>query len=258
MTMAICFLTSATMAGAGDKDAQLLEAGMEAVANLKPLAPGETFETYFGVYNGSDELGYVVTTLKASADKNNPILDYRSETNVMTLGGIRVLMIVRCKFKPNFEPIEVEVKRTIMKPDVEPQWSIQRAVIGPKKVKLDVQSQSDQVSVEPDKPEAPFIYGIETFVQRLDLFKYKIFAVREFNIGNGAAGRLNFVLESWSDGMPTLAVREPEGEVIYQFWFTLKGELIRFGEPTHPVMYVKTTKEQVNRIKKTFGEVEAE
>jgi hypothetical protein len=259
MTLAILFLAGVTTAVAADDDAQLLEAGTEAVAHLKPLAPGETFETYFGVFNGPDtELGYVVTTLKASADKKNPTLDYVSETNVMTLDGIRVAMILRCKFKSDFEPIEVEVKRTVMRQGADDQWSIQHAVIGPKKVKLDVKSQSNQVSIEPDRPEAPFIYGIETFVQRLDLFKYKIFALREFNIGNGAAGRLNFVLETWSDGMPTLVVREPEGEVVYQFWFTMKGELIRFGEPTHPVIYVKTTKEHVNKIKKTFGEVKAE
>ena len=68
----------------------------------------------------------------------------------------------------------------------------------------------------------------------------------------GAAGRRRLRVEPAEGGETSLVVREHYGEVIYQFWFDSKGELLRWGEPSHPVLFIKTTKDKVAELREHF------
>lgn len=266
VSITVCLISSVALAAQDaqeTQDAAMLQAGKEILEQARPLPPGYTFESYFAVHHGPDDIGgYVVTTLETetAGPGQEPYYRYKSDTVATIPNGARADMVVHGKLRRNFEPLELEVRRAIMKPGGEKQASIQRANFSADKVSLYAETSSDKASNDVAKPDAPFIYAIETLVQRLPLRLNEMFSIREFNITNGGAGRLVFSVDEWSDGTPTLVVSEPAGSMVYQFWFTKEGELIRWGEPSHPVMFIKTTKKQIDELKARFGppDVDAE
>lgn len=246
-------MSAAGVLASPEENVELLKAGTEAVESLKPLAPGARHVSYFAIHHGPDKIvGYVEASIEASRGKTNRFYKYATETMVTTPGNIRVHMLVNGKLQPNFEPIELEINKKVYKPDQEMQEGIQRAKIEAGKVMLEAESGAQQVSREARRPKAPFVYGIETLAERLNLRRFDKFALREFNMTNGAAGRLRFTVEPAEGGGTSLVVREPYGEVVYQFWYDSNGELLRWGEPSHPVLFVKTTKEQVAELRQYF------
>jgi len=247
-----CFGASAR---AQEDEAALIEAGKAAVKSLKPLAPGAKHAAYFALKRGPDEaVGYVIATLEATGSKEKPAYAYATETGVTFPTGAWMLVVVTARLRPDFEPTEVEVKRTIAREDGQPQHDLQRATIGSDKVALFAEAGEQRTEKEVPRPEPPFIYGIETFVQRVDIEKHQHFVVREFDINSGGARSLDFKTEVWSDGTPTVVTRTPDGQGSYQFWYDDDGELLRWGEPSLPVFFVRTTKEQAEQLQAKFKE----
>ena len=246
-------MSAAGVLASPEENAELLRAGKNAVESLKPLAPGGRDTSYFAIHHGPDKIvGYVVAWIEASREKTNSFYQYATETMLTTPGNVRIHMLVSGKLRPNFEPIELEIKKKVKKPRQEMQEGIQRAKIEAGKVTLGAEGGAQKVSREARRPKAPFVYGIETLAQRLDLRRFDKFALREFNMTNGAAGRLRFTVEPAEGGESSLVVREPYGEVIYQFWYDSNGEMLRWGEPSHPILFIKTTKEQVAELREYF------
>jgi hypothetical protein len=90
-------------------------------------------------------------------------------------------------------------------------------------------------------------------VPRINIQDFPLFAIREFNLQSGAAGYLSVTVEKWDDGTPTVVTRRADGAGSYQFWFDQAGQFMRWGEPSLPVLMVRTTAERCDELEKRFG-----
>lgn len=234
-----------------EETAALVEAGKVAMKSLEPLAPGETMWSYFEVKSGPRKaVGYVIISLEASPGQGEPVYLLRTEmfTKYPTMAKARVF--VNAKLRPTFEPIEIEAKHALRTPPGEDRDSVQRAVIGPDKVKLSVEMGDQRGTSEVPRPPPPFIYGIETMIQRLDYATHNHFIAREFDLETGKVRTLVFSAGTLADGTQTIATWVPGGGGSYQFWFGRDGKLLRWSERSLPLMFVQTTKERAERLKK--------
>ncbi len=238
---------------AQEDDAKLVEAGRKVVKSLRPLPPGASTETFFEMMLGPDlTVGYVTVKLEAAGDAEKPLYRYSSTTSVRSQAGMRTFAKVKATLLRNFQPVEIEIMRKRIDKDGT-RSGIQRAVIGAEKVTLMTIFDGEVQSRDVDRPKPPFIYGIETLVQHLDLYKHDSFLLREFDMQTGGAGTLIFTSEAWSDGTPTVYTRRSNGEASYQFWFDVDGNLVRWGEPSMPVIFKRATKERIKQLIPKFG-----
>ena len=235
-------------------DDSLLAAGKSAVNSLTPLAAGARYESYFEVKSGpEDTVGYVIGALEAIRDKGQPVYQYTVEFVTSFAGKAQLIAIVNAKLKPNFEPIEIEMKRTTVRPDLGRRTVVRRAVIAAGKVALTAEAEGEHQTNEVPQPERPFIYGVEMLAQRLDFRKHDNFILREFDLSTGGAGPLTFATAEWGDGTPTVLTRNAGGVQSYQFWYDGEGKLMRWGEPSLPVIFVRTTKKRAMELKAKFA-----
>ncbi len=238
----------------GDEKA-LVKAGRTALNSLTPLAPGTKRMSYFGIRVGPDEaIGYVIASLEAVRDNDKTIYRYATDTGITFPNGTRAHVLIEGRLRPNFEPLELQFKRTMIKREGERQDVAMRAVVRSDKVILSAEQNGQKVSREVPLPERPFIYGIETLVQLLDYDTHRYFLLWEFDIQTGGAGKMTVATETWDDGTPTVVTRYIEGEQTYRFWFDEKGDLLRWIQPSLPVMFVRTGQERAAWLKARFNE----
>jgi hypothetical protein len=131
--------------------------------------------------------------------------------------------------------------------------SSHRAVFGGDGVTVNVDDGKEQVSVQKPRPEAPFVFGIEALMAELKAKRPSAFAIREFSVPTGKAELLLFSTEKWPSGGETVIGRYADGSGAYQFWFDEKGELDRWMHASMPMLFVRSTKERVEELKKTLG-----
>ncbi len=250
---AFCVLVWLGVAGtayADEDENALVEAGKKAIKSVKPLAPGAEHESYFEITLGPDKpVGYVAVTLKASGSEEEPVYHYKTATGNTFPNGKLFRAVLDAKLRPNFEPIEMEMKRTVFEEGGDESSDVQTAKFGPEKVELTAKAVgSEETKREEPRPEPPFIYGIETLVQLIDFDIHKKFILREFDLQTGKAGTLTFNASVWNDGTTTVIVTDPAGNVSYQFWYDDDAKLLRWGVPSMPIMFVRSTKEKVRRL----------
>ena len=49
-----------------------------------------------------------------------------------------------------------------------------------------------------------------------------------------------------------VVVTDPPGNVTYQFWYDDSGKLLRWGAPSMPIMFVTSSKANVEKMRRTF------
>lgn len=236
-------------------DDPLVAAGRAAVDSLTPLAPGTRHESYFEVKFGpEDTVGYVMAALEAIRDEDQLVYRYTLEfVTSFSSSGARLIAIASARLKPNFEPIEIEMTRTTIKPDGDRKTIVRRAAIASGKVVLTAEAGGEHRADEVPIPPRPFIYGIEMLAQRFDYRKHDHFTLREFDLNTGGAGLLAFKTADWTDGTQTVLTHNASGVQSYQFWYDREGKLLRWGEPSLPVIFVRTTKERALELKARFS-----
>ena len=89
--------------------------------------------------------------------------------------------------------------------------------------------------------------------QRFDYRKHDRFTLGEFDLNTGGAGPLTFKTADWTDDTQTVLTHNAGGVQSYQFWYDGEGNLVRWGEPSLPVIFVRTTKERAMSLKAKFG-----
>jgi hypothetical protein len=228
-------------------DKKLVDAGLKALKSIKPLAPGAVHESFFHISMGpNDPIGYVATSLIGSKVDDKLVYDYKTDTANTFPNRTRFKAVVVAKLQPDFQPIDIELRRNITPETGDERGDVQRAKFGAKVVKLSAKPKgSEEVKTEVPRPDPPFIYGIETVVQLIDFDVHKEFVLREFDVTSGKAGDLFFESQVWKDGTTTVVVANTAGVVSYQFWFDDNNKLLRWGMPSMPVMFIRTTKERV-------------
>ncbi len=246
--------TSAIKAGDTPVVDPLVTAGKAVLEDLTPLAPGQRYESYFEVKFGPTETaGYVIAALEATSDEDQLVYRYTLEFVTSFSGKAQLIAIASARLKPNFEPIEIEMKRTTIQPGDNRKTIVRRAAIASGKVMLTAEASGEHRADEVPIPPRPFIYGIEMLAQRFDYRKHDHFSLREFDLNTGGAGLLTFKTAEWGDGTPTVLTHNASGVQSYQFWYDREGKLLRWGEPSLPVIFVRTTKERAMSLKAKFG-----
>lgn len=235
------------------EDPALVEAGKTVLKNLKPLKPGESASSYFEVKMGpTDVVGYVIATLEGTGTADDPGYRYAVETLNKYPTGASALTNVDGKFTSSFEPIEVELRQTLSTPVGETQVTVQRAIVGSDKIQLYASRGGEEGKLDVPRPEEPFFYGIEMLAQRLDLSKEYRFIAGELDLSSGRGRRLIISRATLPDGLPMVHTQTTGGTGSYQFWFDKEGNLIRWGEPSMPLIFVSTTKQRVDAVKKAL------
>lgn len=242
------------MAARAENQDDLINAGKEAVKAIASLPPGRTSVTYFDVMLGPDKvIGYVEASLTGVGGEK-PGYEYVARTVIHFPTNARLHVDVSAKLLPDFQPVEIEVKRTTIDANGEVKPTVQRAVLTADKVTLSGEAGEQKASRDVPRAPGTFIYGIETLVQRLDFTKHQSFRLDEFDMVEGGGRPLKFVAKTWDDGTPTVLTYNSDDSLSYQFWFDAAGNLIRWGEASLPALFVRTSKESVEKWKaRTLG-----
>ncbi len=242
--------------GSGD-DAALVEAGRQVLKSLAPLPAGSEIVLYFELRMGPTEaIGYSVVTLGASVEGGETIYKYTSDTGIHSPTGASIFAAVSTTLRPDFEPTRMDMRRATVDPGGKKQSVVERAVFGPNKVTLSGDDGNEKVSRDVPLPERPFIFGIEMMVQRLDLDRLDSFVLGEFSLHGGGAGRLTFDMQTGPNNTRTIVTRYADGNASYQFWFDRSGHLVRWGEPSMPFLFVRSTKEKVEELRNKIGSID--
>lgn len=239
--------------GEGAATAPPADAGKAAVESLSRLAPGEREESYFSIKHGpEEEIGYILATLEAKTANSELTYAYETETGIDFPSGARAKLWVTAKLHPTFEPIEVDLRRTMITMEGVVQRNRLYAKIGSDKVTLSSEADGKKTSNEAPCPERPFVYAIESMIAHLDFHTHDHFTVGEFDVSTGGARDLTFETEMWEDKVPAVLTFDANGHPSYHFWFDKQDKLIRWAEPSMPVYFVRTTKEHAEQLKETF------
>ncbi len=232
----------------------LVAAGKAAVKDLKSLAPGAKLESHFRVMFGPDDtVGYISSRVEAVSEGGQTVYRYRADTVMTFPNGSKMTALINAKLRPDFQPVEVELKRSLYKRHEDTVGDVVRVTVGTKEVEIKISSGGQERTHKAPRPDDPLIFGIELFVQRLDFQKHKEFIVREFDVQTGGAGDLKFTSDIWQDGTPTIITFNAAGAPSYQFWYDEENKLLRWGEPSMPVLFVRTTKEHAAQLKAKFA-----
>jgi len=248
-------VVSAATAVLAEDDTALVEAGKDVIKALSPLSARTKYVSYFDVMLGPDKvIGYIEASIEGVGGEASPRYRYETHTVIHFPTKAQLHVDVVATLRTDFEPVEIELKRTVVDPKGDAKTSMQRAVLSADKVMLSGEVGDQRGSKEVPRPPGTIIYGIETLVQGLDFAKHESFRLDEFDLQEGGARPLKFIATKWQDGTPTLITYNPDESISYQFWFDSAGNLIRWGEASLPALFVRTTKESVEKWKaETLG-----
>jgi len=203
---------------------------------------------------GPDQtVGYVRTVVTCPREGTSNDREYFAESVTTFPNRAKLSFSLGGKITPTFEPIDLTLVHSLYKPESGEQLTTIRCTVGSEKVKMTGKSGDKENVAEVPRPKEPFFMGIESLVARLDHFKFDRFAAREFDLKAGSAGYLTFSTEQWNDGTPTIVTRRLDGSGSYQFWFDQNGALIRWGEPSLPVVFVRTACGDLKEYRQQFG-----
>jgi hypothetical protein len=234
--------------------AALLQAGRELLSALPAKEPDQEKQLYFVLEAGPKQTaGYAQVTLRPQGKDDEVTYEYASDTVVASGAGPRIAVSMRGTLRPTFEPVRAEMYRESLIRENERKASSHQAVFAGDTVTVNVDDGKDQVSVQVPRPEAPYVFGIEALMAELKAKRPPAFAIREFSVPTGKAELLIFSTEKWPSGGDTLIGRYADGSGAYQFWFDEKGELDRWMHASMPMLFVRSTKERVEELKKTLG-----
>lgn len=235
----------------------MLEAGFEALEKHKRLEPGETQLYYFEISLGPEtSIGYSTVALTGAGTKDALTYVYKNATTIKFPNKGRAATTMEARMKANFEPIEIVGRRAQISPKGERTTSVERTLIGEKKVQISAKAGDQSAFREVDRPDEPFVYGMESITQRIDFGKYKEFLIKEFDMRSGAARELLFAMQKYRDGSPTVLTWTPEGVTSYQFWYTEDLELARWGEASMPILFRCVSKGIYDKLVKDIGTIE--
>ena len=238
-------------------DPAMLETGFKALEDHRRLAPGETQLYHFEISIGPETpIGYATVSLTGAGTKDALTYVYRNETAIQFPNKARVATSMEATMKANFEPIEIVGRRAQLSPTGERTTSVERAVIGKKTVSLSAKAGDQSMNKTVDRPDEPFVFGIESITQRIDFSKYKEFLIKEFDLRSGGARELIFAMQKYRDGSPTVLTWTPEGATSYQFWYSEDLELVRWGEASMPVLFRRVQKDAYDKLVTSIGTLE--
>jgi hypothetical protein len=209
---------------------------------------------HFELEMGGKVLGYGIASLTPADRNGNGGYRYRFESAIILPNGQRMEAEASARLTDTFEPLEVEFRREVTSPDGKRLSTVERAELGDTEVLLTREADADPPARRSvPKPESPFVFGVEFFVQRVDLKRFPVFVIREFDFQKGSIVAQHFKIESDSRGIRRLVSGEDDGSVGYVFEIDAKGELVSWSEPPLPVVSKTCSRERYEELRKSIG-----
>ncbi len=203
---------------------------------------------------GGKTVGFSVASLIPSRKDRTGGNNYRSESTLLLPDGRRMYGEATARLNDTFEPTEVQFRREVTSPEGERQSTLDRAEVQDDAVLLTREVNTDPpVTRSIPRAESPFVFGIEFFVQRVDLKRFPAFAVGEFNPQDGGIIVQHFKVESGSEKGRRLVSREDDGSVGYVFEFDAKGELVSWTEPPLHLVFKRCSRERTEELRTSLG-----
>lgn len=235
-------------------ESALLAEGRALIESLPGLELGGTQKLHFELYLGpNDVVGYSQILLRCEERGGKTQYIYASDTVVSAGAGPRIALAMRATLWPTFEPIHAELWRENMGAENQRQVSNSRAEFGEDGVAITITGGQGTASKKAARPDPPFVFGVETLIALLKGDKPARFAIREFSVPTGTAEPLILTRDEWPGGGVTLVGKYPDGNGAYQFWFDTKGELQRWMHASTPMLFVRSTAERIEELKKSLG-----
>ncbi|RME38257.1 MAG: hypothetical protein D6788_07805 [Planctomycetota bacterium] len=233
----------------------LAREGMAALKSHHPVLRQRPLEYFFSLQLGPDTpVGYGRTRLQAAGE--NGSYRYENESLVAFSSGAKVMTRIEAKLSRTFEPVEIVARQLQITVDGKPpRLVVTRIRVGAKDIRLITESDNQKEEQTKAKPAPPLVYGIETVLTLLNFDAHPRALLRELDPQTAEARELIVQRETWEDGTPTIVTRTPDGTGSYQLWFDRGGELIRWAEPTIPVMFVRVGREPFQKLRDRFGPV---
>jgi len=248
MVLVVAVSTGRTLAQA-DKEPTNVQV-VEAAARRNVTQPTVL---HFEAEMGGKTMGFSVASLIPSRKDRAGGNKYRSESTLLLPDGRRMYGEATARLDDAFEPTEVQFRREVISRDGKRQSTLDRAEVQNDSVLLTREVNTDPpVTRSVPRPESPFVFGVEFFVQRVDLKRFPAFAVGEFNAQDGGIIVQHFKVESGSQGARRLASREDDGSVGYVFEFDAKNELVSWTEPPLPLVFKRCSPERFEELRKSI------
>lgn len=225
----------------------------QVVAAMSELSKGQVLTLNFEATMDGKPIGFSRSSLSATGSGRSGSFRYQAEVVVSLGDGTRIEGSATASLNKSFEPTEVELRREVTAPNGQRQTTVDRAEVQDNEVSL-----TREVDANPPtnrsvpRPESPFVFGVEFFVQRVDLKAFPAFAIRELDPQEGSIIVQHFEAESESGRVRRLVSREDDGSIGYVFEIDAKGELVSWTEPPLPVVSKRCSHERFEELRKSL------
>lgn len=208
---------------------------------------------YFELLLGEKPIGLAVYTLTGRTQKEGGGFSYRVETEVVMPNRVRINGIVTSHLNSNYEPINIEMRRTVTTPDGTAQHTVELTQIDADTVTIRRGIRDGTLSENTVAcPDRPFVFAIEFLVQRIDLRRFTKFTLREFDPQKAVAIEQHFVAKSRPDGGINLSSSEDNGDIGYQYSLDSIGKVVSMSEPPLPVTTQRCSRERIEQIRSSL------
>lgn len=213
-------------------------------------AVSDSERIYFEMLLGEKPIGFTVHSLSGRVEEKGGGYSYRVEMEIVMPNGARISGLVTGHLNSNYEPKNIEVRRTVTAPDTTSQVTVEGTRIGEDTVTIRRVTQGETLSENTVAvPDRPFVSAIEFLVQRIDLRRFTKFTLREFDPQKGAVISQHFVAKTRPDGGFDLSSSEDNGDIGYQFSLDSKGEVVSMYEPPLPVTTKRCSRERIEQLR---------
>ncbi len=208
---------------------------------------------YFEMLLGEDPIGFAVHSLTGRTEKEGGGYSYRVEMEIVMPNGARTSGLVTAHLTSNYEPKNIEMRRTVMAPDGTARGTVDVARIGADTVTIRRGMQGETPSENTVAcPDRPFVSAIEFLVQRIDLRRFTKFTLREFDPQKAVVIAQHFVTKPRPDGGFDLSSSEDNGDIGYQISLDSKGKVVSMREPPLPVTTKRCSRERIEQLRRSL------
>jgi len=225
----------------------------QVVAAMNEPMKDQTLTLHFEATMDGKPIGFGRSTLSTTGSGRSGSFRYQMEMVVSLGDGTRIEGSSTASLNKLFEPTEVELRREVTTPNGKRQLTVDRAEILDKEVLLIRETDGGtRTEHSVSRPGSPFVFAVEFFVRRVDLRRFPVFALHEFDLQEGNVIVQHFKAESKSGGIRRLVSREDDGSVGYAFEIDAEGELVSWTEPPLPVVSKRCSRERFDELRKSM------
>lgn len=224
-------------------------ASMQDVLSTLRADSSATETVHFETMMSGQPIGFATASLSPSAGGKG--WDYRVEMTMKLPNGPRYINEVKAQLSRLFEPSSIELRREVIDPAKAKEVAIDRTNIGDKEIELTQKAgDAEPTSNKVPRPEGPFVFAMEYFIQRVDFARHPKFEIRELNPQDGSIIVQFFSTTQRPDKSRVVTSKTKEGNPSYTFEFDPSGSLKSWNQQPVPLTFTRCSADRVAEIKK--------